>query len=523
MKDLFTKKNIIILVVVLLLLTILGFTFAYFVGGIGSPAITDTSVTGEKTSRLIFTPGTPISIVASLDNFADGSGSLSGTTMSSAKLTSSSTENIVSDEYYVYYNIIKNNYVYSVNNSTPELILEVFDNEGNELTSIEGLSFVTTTDALTGETINGFDVTTYEGLIAIKENIPISSTHPTDTVHEWNLKITYLNLDSDQSLNEGREFNGEFILTSEPMSDIKTLSNLTLTNNGGTEAIEAKSTPDFSTNATTDEGMFSSPDGLGTSYYFRGAVNDNWVSFAGLYWRIIRINGDGSVRMIYSGTTAPIESEAVIMEGTKTEIGESPFSGSSQDITYSNSPIEYNINEWYSTNLNDYSNQLADSVFCNDTTMFMDEYDNILHMAAQERIVVQNTPSLVCQNNTDAFSVNTLIGNGRLTNPIGLITADEVALAGGLGVNTEPYNTSVPIENTNYYLYTNRNYFTISPSDFHGTEASFYSMFAVSNVGGMINDMFNPEYLYGVRPVISLKADTLATGSGLWNDPYIVS
>ncbi len=212
MKITLTKKNIVLLVLLSFLVVLLGFSFAYFVGGVGTPAITDTSITGDKTSRLIFTPGNPISLVASLDNFTDGAGSLSGETTSTATLTSSSTQEVVNDTYNVYYNITENNYIYTVNESTPELILEIFDNEGNEITSLDGLTYVTTTDALTGETINGFDVTTYTGLVTVKEDTPISATHPDNTIHEWNVKLTYLNLDADQSLNEGKTFDGEFIL-----------------------------------------------------------------------------------------------------------------------------------------------------------------------------------------------------------------------------------------------------------------------------------------------------------------------
>ena len=94
-----------------------------------------------------------------------------------------------------------------------------------------------------------------------------------------------------------------------------------------------ETTPDFSKVATTNEGLFKAQDDLGISYYFRGAVDNNWVKFGkdssgkDIYWRIIRINGDGSIRIIYTGTTAPTESTKVVMTGTGTQIGTRAFNG----------------------------------------------------------------------------------------------------------------------------------------------------------------------------------------------------
>ena len=103
---------------------------------------------------------------------------------------------------------------------------------------------------------------------------------------------------------------------------------------GSTELVVNSETPDFSKIATTNEGLFKTQDDLGTSYYFRGAVDNNWVKFGkdssgkDIYWRIIRINGDGSIRMIYTGTTAPTESTKVVMTGPGTQIGTSKFNSS---------------------------------------------------------------------------------------------------------------------------------------------------------------------------------------------------
>ena len=89
-------------------------------------------------------------------------------------------------------------------------------------------------------------------------------------------------------------------------------------------------TPDFSQVATTDEGIYKAEDDLGTSYYFRGAVENNYLKFAGYWWRIIRINGDGSIRVIYDGTTAHANGES----STDRQIGTSAYNSSNTASYY---------------------------------------------------------------------------------------------------------------------------------------------------------------------------------------------
>ena len=105
--------------------------------------------------------------------------------------------------------------------------------------------------------------------------------------------------------------------------------------------IKAKGTPNFSKTATTDEGLFMAEDDEGESYYYRGAVKNNYVSFAGFIWRIIRRNGDGSVRMIYSGKKTSDTGEA-------TAIGKSQFNSKYWDPAY----VGYKYNEKFSLHEN---------------------------------------------------------------------------------------------------------------------------------------------------------------------------
>ena len=310
-----------------------------------------------------------------------------------------------------------------------------------------------------------------------------------------------------------------------------------------------ETTPDFTKNATTNEGLYKAPDDLGTSYYFRGAVDNNWVKFGkdssgkDIYWRIIRINGDGSIRMIYTGTTAPTSSTSVVMTGTGTQIGTSKFNssiakaeyvgyqyiigqqhgygkcnGTSASCTVNentvyNSTIKQAIDNWYKTTTLETDSAtkslVADQIFCNDRspsstqTTAWKSTGVAYYYGAYGRLDSNKTPILTCPIASDKFTVNTSNGNGALTYPVGLITADEAAMAGGV----TNYN------NKSYYLYTNQSYWSGSPSRFDsgGTNGFFVD----------ISFLF-VDTSYGVRPVISLSSKVKLSGSGTYNDVYTV-
>ena len=307
-----------------------------------------------------------------------------------------------------------------------------------------------------------------------------------------------------------------------------------------------ETTPDFSAVATTNEGLFKAQDDLGTSYYFRGAVNNNWVKFGkdssnkDIYWRIIRINGDGSIRMIYSGTTAPTSSTATVMTGTGTQIGTSTFNSSRDKAEYvgymytegeqhgnsTSSPIKTTLDNWYAgTTLKD-NDLVADQIFCNDRSASTSDvaysesnYTTLTswnstgtqyYYGTRGRLKDSKSPVLTCPTASDKFTVNTSNGNGALTYPVGLITADEVAMAGGVE-NTD---------NTSYYLYTNQNYWSGSPCVFYssGEDTEFIVYYP-----GNLNAYHSVYNDYGARPVVSLSSKAKLSGSGTYNDVYTVS
>ena len=315
------------------------------------------------------------------------------------------------------------------------------------------------------------------------------------------------------------------------------------------EGRTTSTTPNFASTATTNEGMYAKEDDYTTttgmkSYYFRGAVNNNWVKFGkegnkDIYWRIIRINGDGSIRMIYSGTTAPISSTAVVMTGTGTQINATTYAfnsnynnpayvgymytASAQHGNSTSSTIKTAIDKWYAgTTLKD-NDLVADQIFCNDrsvTTSSSGTSGEIsgsmstrttYYYGAYIRLKTNKSPKLTCTTASDKFtSKQSSIGNKALDYPVGLITADEVAMAGGV------YGTS----NSSYYLYTSQNYWSGSPNSFYSSDAGA-NEFCVYSSGALSSDPVT--YTFGARPVVSLSSKAKLSGNGTYNDVYTVS
>ena len=379
--------------------------------------------------------------------------------------------------------------------------------------------------------------------------------------------------------------------------------------------INAKGTPDFSKTATTNEGLFMSEDDDGASYYYRGAVKNNYVSFAGFIWRIIRRNGDGSVRMIYAG-------KKTSATGEDTVIGRSPFNGKDwvvssvgymynekfslhennettgydnfnnaskynygtgytfnettkkftltgtikqlawkdnhdeivsgklysclnrncnvvyrivgyqsdtritvQPISYSSdsyqdavtnknsSLVKLALDTWYKSNLTSYTSYLADGMFCNDRSISNGSgylvYQNTQYSAFM-RIFNSSIPSLKCAQANDRFKVSN--ESAKLDYPVALITADEVALAGGVADKG----------NNKSYLYNGVTYWTMTHS-YYDAFWTLQHMYTVESTGSIEvrKSVFNNEIF--IRPVINLKSDVkISSGDGTSIAPYIV-
>ena len=274
----------------------------------------------------------------------------------------------------------------------------------------------------------------------------------------------------------------------------------------------------------SDKGLYMMEDQDGKSYYYRGNVNNNYVYFAGYYWRIIRQNGDGSIRLLYAGTSANAT-------GEDAQIGTTPFNSQrnspayvgymyGNDIASSsggviandiNSDIKDYLDEWYQSNLIHYMSYLSDNGFCNDRS-FSHLSNNVTYYSGRTRIFDTQEPLLICSNaSNDLFTVSNEKGNQALTYPIGLITMDELMLAG--------YKKSAI--NKSSYVYSGGTYWTMTPSNFNANTDSAYSFCLRDN--GVSGDGNNVSSNFGIRPVINLASNVeIESGIGTVNDPYVI-
>ena len=283
----------------------------------------------------------------------------------------------------------------------------------------------------------------------------------------------------------------------------------------------------------SDKGLYTAQDDYGTSYYYRGNVSNNNVYFAGAYWKIIRINGDGTIRLLYNGTK-------VNAKGGDTQYGTSAFNSTRTDPAYvgymygtttgaigsrennlangKDSSIKTKVDEFYNKYIvaNNLQNYLVDSSLCGDRSITNsgDGYSTTSYTeyGAFSRLTSSiKSPVLTCSDKEhDLYTVDSTKGNGALTNPIGLMTADEAAMAGMVNGYL----------NTLSYVYTGTWYWTMSPYRFNPSGSAS----SVWYVGGTGN--FDYGWVSGgngVRPVINLKSDVeISGGIGTINDPFIV-
>ena len=346
----------------------------------------------------------------------------------------------------------------------------------------------------------------------------------------WNINTNSL------KINNLRSNNTNCYLYFDSLAKTKILANKTLTNR-----------PEINGPLTTDgnDVYYEALDDDGLSQYFAGVVDNNWVRFAGYYWRIVRINGDGTIRIIYNGPTTA-------QTGETTQIGVSAFNNLANDNAYvgymygtpgsstyeethaniNDSTIKTVVDNWYETNIANNSNFVnkidVNAGFCNDRSIKNNEDNLSWSMDTKKGYGLNYTayngfskfgfedsyknifePALDCPNiNHDLFTSKTSIkGNKKLIYPIGLITADEIVYAGAFGS-----------QESNYYLNNNLVFWTMTADRFYKNDMArvFIEHFETT----LRN--YETKVAAGVRPVINLKANVTLTGTGTKDNPYIV-
>ena len=260
-----------------------------------------------------------------------------------------------------------------------------------------------------------------------------------------------------------------------------------------------QTTPNFRENITTENGsgVFQANDANGTAYYFRGIVSNNYVDFANYTWRIMRVNSDGTMRLILDST-----------------IGSKQYG--SNNIEYNNSQVEKTIEKWYKNNLasyNSYINQnvlfIQDRTNAQSSTEVYKGWENIFN--ANPTI---NTSGL---SYSQKYSINTL-GNGFLSYPIALPTADEIMMAGATimpDATITNANGTETMENNNFYMATG---ITSDSGIWTMTPFSSSQVICFKPEGGFYTENLKKSLL--IKPVIELNADLRYKGNGTITEPY---
>ena len=488
------QKKQTILVVASLLVVVLSVTLAYFTA----------QIIGK--GKIVTINSADLKII-----FTDSDGSISGTNIEPGKwnVTKTFTIENKSNETYKYNIVIQdlvntfvtNGYLqYKITNT----------NGGYNMTEFK--------DVPKSETAT-------DTILAYSVSIPVGVTQ------SYTVEFKYSNDESvDQSEDMGKTLSGKLFITEGTEKLVTLLSQLF-----ADKTTRPGERTNFTTNLTNDNTntLYTSTEDSKTVYYFAGNATDNWVKFGknasnqDLYWRIIRTNSDGSVRLLYHGTSTTT---------TDAYIGTSAFNSSYDNIAYvsymygslgsissarentNNSTIKTTIDNWYISNLEakGYTKYLSTTaVYCNDRSISSDS----INFGAFTRLGTNKTPSYDCAATEDKFTVDTSTGNGKLTYPIALMTADEVSFAGGLyGANTPTwyYYNSVNGSSTG-----SKFWWLLSPLDSSTSGSSMFIVRGSSNPGRL-----NYNYVYsnnGVRPALSLKSCVkYSSGDGSANEPYTI-
>ena len=410
------------------------------------------------------------------------------------------------------------------------------------------------------------------------EGATIKSLGSTQSVR-WKIIGRYYNLSVSQAQLGGKNFTGKIYAiskgcSSEDGTTVKKGYETILAKNGGKTAIEAKVVPSFASIETGNKGMYSYTEGTGKTYYYRGAVDNNWVKYGkfkedqivyrgfydenytdddyidyptlaecqtgvnfddydssynykckevvyahkgdDMYWRIIRVDKDNKIKMIYAGSKAPSESTKVAITGANTNMGMTAYNNAYNKAEYvgfqyttdlqrgttTNSTIKAYLDNWYTKYFNENisTSRFVKTTFCNDRNTSSTwasngsgfSYDPFTRLHA-------GTPTLTFECNTADV----------VTNNFGLITADEIVLAGG------KFNT----DNSAFYLNNNMAYWAGSPAGFDGSYSHVFVLIPLDGLGyGGVYDRGN-----AARGVVSLSSESKLLGSGTYNDVYIVS
>jgi hypothetical protein len=240
--------------------------------------------------------------------------------------------------------------------------------------------------------------------------------------------------------------------------------------------------------AIADEGLIKTSDDDGEAYYFRGDVNNNYVEFGGFEWRILRINGNSSIRLISQN---PIDDTYAYNSNTEMT------DDYTAKLIFDNTDLKTKLNSWLSSNISDNIKYIVNTTFCNDINVYKEE-NEVEYLNTYDRLLLSNNPTIVCTGT-------------KSKEQIGLITADEVVMAGA-------YQSTA---NSSYFLYNaniKNSWWTMSGSQVLVANNVIDGIAINSNGSLSFEKKINIPLL--IRPVISLDKNTVVTGDGSIDNPY---
>ena len=503
------KITLIVLGVAILIVLVVGITYAFFQNQIGEPATGNVGVDTDTPDNLQFNVSNDISININQFNFGPDAGNQSDDAVATATLLANSTNDTATYTYYVYFKINNNDYVYTTDDQKPEIILTVTDPTGAPVTEVEGLTY--------NQELGGFDITTANGTFAVASAYTITSNSSvTPTTQNWNFTATFINLDTDQGENAGKNMDAEIIIQQNELKP--TLAQYVISQYTGIDGENDLYYHDADlANGAQDN-----------SYRYSGANPNNYVCFGSdaatcpsdnLY-RIIGVFGN-QVKLIKADytTSVMLGTDGRDYEGTIAELGLSAdsYKGSMDTSTiaayrwnYDTSVSEYGSNNWTTSKFN--------------TINLNTNYWNYLG-ATWQNLIAPTTWHLggmtSSSNTVKAFYDGERNNAGYSSNPttytdeIGLMYPSDYGYAAYPDAWTTDlssyYNSSIT---SNNWMYMGLNEWTITPRS-----SDSYNVFRLTSNGNL--SFFNANRGYSVRPVFYLKSNVeYAGGSGTESDPF---
>ena len=390
---------------------------------------------------------------------------------------------------------------------------------------------------------NGYNMTEFKDMPKDGENTydlviarGITIEPGSSNKQSYTLEIKYLDSTEDQSIDMGSTVTGSLYIVESTTNENNPYTKGTLGYQIMEDNSNIKTRTDFSTTYTDVNigTMYKAKEENTDVYYFAGDARNNWVKFGGYYWRIIRTNSDGSIRLLYHGTSPETQnayigdSEIAFNENYNDSMYVGYKYGTSGSLennrlNTNDSTIKKTIDTWYKDNLVNYTKYLSTTaVYCNDRELGSGTYSatgNQFYYVGYTRLGANKNPSYNCTNEYDAFSVNNT--KAQLTYPIALMTADEISYAGGVWIKNAA---------TWYYLNSKGNasikngqneWWLLSAASWDTDKSSVVFKISSAQDRKAQFGAQSVQYKLHVRPVISLKKDLIyKSGDGSATSPY---